>query len=414
MPVPSRRPIVLLLAVSAVLAACGGQTAPPSMPAPAVTVVTLQPQPVTLTRELPGRTNPYLVAEVRPQVSGIVQDQLFTEGGQVEAGQPLYQLDDATYRADYNRARAALTRAKVTLDVARNDAERAKELSKTGVISKQDYDNAMAELHQAEADVGVAEAALASSKVVLDYARITSPISGRIGKSTVTKGALVTANQDQPLATVQQLDPIFVDLTQSATELLQLRKELMAGTLTETDNVPVTILLEDGTGYQYPGELKFADVSVDPTTGSSLLRVVVPNPDNLLLPGMYVRAVVSSGKRQNALLVPQQGITRDPKGNATAMVVGEDGTVQPRTVQVSRTIGDQWLVDAGLAAGDRVIIEGLQKVRPGAPVQVTEDRSAAGADSEGLASGVSSGSAPRGTQPVALSAEVNSAAENQR
>lgn len=371
MPNASNR-LTVLLALSTVLAACGGTAPPPQPPAPAVTVVTLKPGPITLTRELPGRTNPYLVAEVRPQVTGIVQDQLFAEGGRVDAGQPLYQLDDATYRANYNSAKASLARAEAALKVARLNANRAEELAKTGVISKQDHENAVATLQQAEADVEVAKAALASSKVVLGYARITTPIAGRIGKSSVTQGALVTANQDTPLATVQQLDPIYVDLTQSARELLQLRKEIIAGTLTETSDVPVAILLEDGSRYPHPGKMKFADVTVDPTTGSFLLRVVVPNPDNLLLPGMYVRAVVSSGKRQNGLLVPQQGITRDPKGNAIAMVVGADGKVEPRTVQVSRTVGDQWLVDGGLAAGDRVIIEGLQKVRPGMPVQVSE------------------------------------------
>lgn len=372
MPKSPRRLIFLPLAFSIVLAGCGGGAPPPSMPAAAVTVVTLKAQPITLTRELPGRTNPFLVAEVRPQVTGIVQDQLFTEGGRVEAGQALYQLDDATYRADYNSAKATLRRAQVALEVARANAARAAELTKTGVISKQNSENAVAMLHQAEADVGVAEAALASSKVRLDYAHITSPIDGRIGKSSVTRGALVTANQDTPLATVQQLDPIYIDLTQSATELLQLRKELAAGTLTETSDVPVTVLLEDGSHYAHPGKLKFADVTVDPTTGSFLLRVAVPNPDSFLLPGMYVRAVVSNGKRQNGLLVPQQGITRDPKGNATAMVVGEDGMVEARMVEVNRTIGDQWLVDGGLTAGERVIIEGLQKIRPGMPVQVTE------------------------------------------
>jgi membrane fusion protein (multidrug efflux system) len=371
MPNASNR-LTVLLALSTVLAACGGTAPPPQPPAPAVTVVTLKPEPITLTRELPGRTNPYLVAEVRPQVTGIVQDQLFAEGSRVDAGQPLYQLDDATYRANYNSAKASLARAEAALKVARLNANRAEELAKTGVISKQDHENAVATLQQAEADVEVAKAALASSKVVLGYARITTPIAGRIGKSSVTQGALVTANQDTPLATVQQLDPIYVDLTQSARELLQLRKEIIAGTLTETSDVPVAILLEDGSRYPHPGKMKFADVTVDPTTGSFLLRVVVPNPDNLLLPGMYVRAVVSSGKRQNGLLVPQQGITRDPKGNAIAMVVGADGKVEPRTVQVSRTVGDQWLVDGGLAAGDRVIIEGLQKVRPGMPVQVSE------------------------------------------
>lgn len=407
MPHSPRRPIVLLLAVSIALTACGGTTPPPQPPAPAVTVVTLKPEAVTLTRELAGRTNPYLVAEVRPQVTGIVQDQLFAEGGRVDAGQALYQLDDATYRANYNSARASLARTEAALNVARLNANRAEELSKTGVISTQDHENAVAALQQAEADVEVARAALASSKVVLGYARITTPIAGRIGKSSVTKGALVTANQDKTLATVQQLDPIYVDLTQSASELLQLRREIIAGTLTEASDVPVTILLEDGSRYPHPGKMKFTDVTVDPTTGSYLLRVVVPNPDDLLLPGMYVRALVSGGKRQDGLLVPQQGITRDPKGHATAMVVGEDGKAEPRVVQVSRTVGDRWLVDSGLAAGDRVIIEGLQKVRPGVPVQASE-----AAPVSAAADGSLFDPKPGAAKPVA-SAETQSAAQNQ-
>lgn len=378
----SLRHALLLPLVLAVLSGCGGGSSPPAAQTPAVTVVTLQPETVNLTRELPGRTTPYLVAEVRPQVTGIVKEQLFIEGSLLEAGQPLYQLDDATYRAEYNSAKAALTRAQVALEVARTNAKRLTELSKTGSISQQESENAVARMHQAEADVGVARAELASAEVVLNYARISAPISGRIGKSSVTKGALVTANQERALATVQQLDPIYVDLTQSASELLELRKQMTAGTLTETNDVPVAILLQDGSRYPHDGQLKFADITVDETTGSFSLRIVVPNPDNFLLPGMYVRALVSNGQRQNALLVPQQGIMRDAKGNATAMVVTPDGTVQPRPVQVSRTLGDKWLVEGGLQAGDRVIIEGLQKIRPGAAVQATEFAPAATPNSD--------------------------------
>ncbi|HEX7046811.1 MAG TPA: efflux RND transporter periplasmic adaptor subunit [Gammaproteobacteria bacterium] len=361
-----------LLLASALLAACGSEAAPPAPQPTPVTVVTLKTEPVALTRELPGRTNPYRVAEVRPQVNGIVEDLLFTEGGVVEAGEALYQLDDATYQADVNSAEAVLARAEATLEFARLDAERAAGLAKTGAISAQENENAIAALRKAEADVAVARAALDRSKVLLGYARIAAPISGRIGKSTITQGALVTANQATPLATVQQLDPIYVDLTQSASELLELRKALAAGTIEQTDNVPVTILLEDGSRYAHAGKLAFSEVAVDPSTGSFALRVVVPNPDHLLLPGMYVRAVISTAERQNALLVPQQGITRDPKGNATAMVVGSDGIVEQRAVNVSRTIGDQWLVESGLKAGDRVVVAGLQKIRPGAAVVATE------------------------------------------
>lgn len=361
------------LALAGLLAACGGAGTPPpsSPPAGAVSVWTMRAQEVTLTRELPGRVASSLVAEVRPQVSGIVQRRLFTEGERVKAGQPLYQLDDATYRADANSARASLERAQATLRSAQLAANRSAELVKIEAVSIQDHENAMAALRQAEADVGVAEAALEGRKVVLDHARIASPISGRIGKSSVTQGALVTAAQATPLATVQQTDPVHIDLTQSASELLQLRKELAAGTLTQSGKVPVTILLEDGTPYEHTGKLAFSEISVDPGTGSFALRVTIRNPDQILMPGMYVRAAIGNGERRNGLLVPQQGIARDPKGNTTVLIV-KDGKVESRAVQVSRTIGDKWLVEDGLAAGDQVIVEGLQKVKPGMAVTTTE------------------------------------------
>ena len=367
-----------LLAILAALAGCHRQEGPlqGSQPIP-VTVVTLRPQSVTLTRELPGRSTAYLVAEVRPQVNGIVASRLFTEGGVVKAGQPLYQLDDATYRADLNSARASLARAEATLETARLNARRSAELVKVDAVSRQEDEDAAAALRQADADVKAARAAADRAGVVLGYARITSPITGRIGKSMVTQGALVTANQDAPLTTVQQLDPMYIDLTQSSAELLELRRAMARGTIKTARDLPVTILLEDGTAYDHPGKLEFSDVTVDPTTGSFGVRVLVPNPDYLLLPGMYVRAVVGDGERDDALLVPQQGITRDQKGQTLAMVVGKDGKVEVRPVKVSRAVGDQWLVEEGLAAGDRVIVEGLQKIRPGAPVQPTEAGSAA-------------------------------------
>lgn len=381
---PSRFPIPLLILLL-LLAGCGGGNQGPQqeMPPPAVTVVTLRTEPVTLTRELPGRTTPYVVAEVRPQVTGIVEERLFTEGSVVEAGQPLYQLDDATYRAAWNSARASLARAQASLEVARLNAERAAELVKSNAVSRQEHENAAAALEQAKADVGVAEAQVAATAVELGYARITSPITGRIGKSSVTKGALVTADQPEPLATVQQLDPIYVDLTQSASELLELRRALAVGSIREAEGIPVSVLLEDGTRYSEEGELAFTDVAVDPSTGSFSLRVVVPNPDHMLMPGMYVRAVISNAVLEEGLLVPQQGIARDPRGNASAMVVADDGTAAVRPVEVSRTIGDKWLVQDGLAAGDRVIVEGLQKVQPGMPVQPSEaEPMTAGADAD--------------------------------
>ncbi|MBM7454791.1 membrane fusion protein (multidrug efflux system) [Oceanisphaera litoralis] len=358
------------------LMACDSQSAPQAAtqnaPLPEVVVTTLQPESVTLTRELPGRTAAYLTAEVRPQVDGIVKQRLFTEGSLVKAGQPLYQLDDASYQAELASARAAQARAEATLTSARLNAARSAELVKIDAVSRQDDENAIATLRQAEADLAAAKAAVRSAQIRVDYARLTAPIDGRTGKSAVTQGALVTANQADALATIQQLDPIYVDLTQSSSELLRLRRELAAGTLSTTDNVPVTIMLEDGTPYEHQGKLAFSEATVDESTGSFLLRVEVPNPDQLLLPGMYLRAQLGQGERDHALLVPQQGIARDPKGNTSALVVNADNQVEQRSVVVSRTLGDQWLLESGLVAGDKVIIEGLQKVRPGAEVRVVE------------------------------------------
>lgn len=363
-----------LLALAALLVAgCSKSAAPPALAgATAVTVVTLKAQDLTLTRELPGRVHPFLIAEVRPQVNGIVKERLFAEGALVKVGQPLYQLDDASYRANLTSAHAALARAQATLKSAQLNARRSAELVLIDAVSKQDHENATAALSQAQADVAAAEAAVQSSSLILGYARITSPIAGRIGKSSVTQGALVTANQTAALATVQRLDKVYVDLTQSSAELLQLRKELAAGTLAKSGDLPVRILLEDGSLYPHSGKLAFSDVTVDPATGSFALRVAVPNPDDLLLPGTYVRAEIGNGVRANGLLVPQAGIARDPKGNATALVVNKDGKVEARAVQASRTIGTNWLIDGGLVAGDRVIVEGLQKVGPGKPVTATE------------------------------------------
>lgn len=333
-------------------------------PPPEVGVVTLQAETVTLTRELPGRVNPFVVAEVRPQATGLVQERAFTEGGLVKKGQLLYKLDDATARADLVAIRAALARSEATLQAARLNAERTGELAKIEAVSRQDAENATAALKQAEADVAAQRANVARAEVLLGHASITAPISGRIGKSAVTQGALVTANQAQALATIQQLDPVYVDVTQSSRELLALRRQLASGRAQEADT-PVKIQLEDGSDYEHRGRLSFSEATVDPDTGSYLLRIVVPNPRGVLLPGAFVRAVVGNAVRENALLVPQRGVTRDPKGNATAMVLGADGKVAMRPLKVSRTVGDAWLVDEGLAAGDRVIVEGLQKVKPG-------------------------------------------------
>lgn len=366
------RPVLLSLLVAGALAACGGQPPQQGAGPGQVTVVTLKAEPVTLTRELVGRATGYQVAEVRPQVSGIVARRLFTEGSVVKQGQPLYQLDAAAYRAQANSARAQLARAEASANAARLAARRSTELVKSRVISVQDDENAQAAWKQAEADVGAARAALDAANVTLGYARITAPISGQIGKSSVTQGALVSAGQAEALATINQLDPIYIDVSQSSAELLQLRRELAAGRLQGATGLPVDIVLEDGSTYAHKGTLEFSEVSVDPGTGSYGLRVRVDNPEQVLMPGMFVRAVLGSGVRQDALLVPMQGITRDPKGNASAMVVDGEGKVAQRAVTVSRAIGDKWLVEDGLKAGDKVIVEGLQKIGPGMPVQATE------------------------------------------
>ena len=368
--------IACITTLAGLLGACSGQKAgaPPGagMPPAEVGVVTLKSQAVTLTRELPGRTTPFLVAEVRPQVTGIVKERLFTEGGLVRAGQPLYQIDDATYRADVASARAALARAEASRESSDLNARRSAELVKIEAVSRQDHENAMAAAKQAEADVALARAALQRAEINLGYAQIKSPISGRIGRSSVTAGALVTANQEGSLATVQQLDPVYVDVTQSSSELLELRKQVAAGRIKEARDIPVEIVLEDGTRHKQPGKLAFSEVTVDPTTGSYTLRVLVANPDTVLLPGIYVRAIIGSGVRQDAILVPQRGIARDPKGNTTAMLLNAEGNVEARPVKVSRTVGDQWLVEEGLAAGERVIVEGLQKLQPGKPAKVAQ------------------------------------------
>ncbi|MEO5693480.1 MAG: efflux RND transporter periplasmic adaptor subunit [Usitatibacter sp.] len=359
------RSLALIAAVSILTACSKTAPAPAAQPVPEVGVVTLQAKTVTLTRVLPGRTSPYVVAEVRPQVTGLVRERTFTEGGLVKKGQMLYKLDDATLNADVVAAKAQVARADATLNAAKLNAERTAELAKIEAVSKQDNENAVAALRQAQAEVAAQRASLARTDVLLGYASITSPITGRIGKSSVTQGALVTANQAAALATVQRLDPMYVDVTQSSGELLALRKQLASGKAQEA-NTPVTLLLEDGTPYEHKGKLTFSDVTVDPATGSYLLRIIVPNPRNVLMPGAFVRAVLGNAVRENAILVPQRGITRDPKGNAVALLLGNDNKVETRAVKVSQTVDDQWLVEEGLVAGDRVIVEGVQKVKPGA------------------------------------------------
>jgi len=377
---PTRRVVwFLAIAAGALVTGCGhGSGGPGGMPQQSVTVVTLKTQPVTLTRELPGRTTAFLVADVRPQATGIVKSRLFNEGAIVKAGQPLYQLDDALYRAQYQSSEAALAKSEAAHEVALLAARRAGELVKTHLISTQDSDNAVAAERQAAADVAVAKAAVQTSRVNLDYARIAAPISGRIGKSMVTPGALVVANQSVALATVQQIDPMYVEVSQASSEWLALKSQIDSGSLKAGGaGTRVSVVLEDGRRYPQDGRLEFSDVTVDTGTGSFAVRAVVPNPNGTLLPGMYVRAILSEGTRADGLLVPQVAVAHDPKGGATALVVGDGNKVELRPVTVTRAIGDQWLAEAGLKAGDRVIVEGLQKVHPGDVVQPAEAAPAA-------------------------------------
>ncbi len=361
----------ILLSGSILLTGCGKKDAPPPPGPQEVSVVSVVSQQLAMTTELPGRTSSFQLAEVRPQVGGIIQKRLFREGADVKAGQPLYQIDPATYRAAYDSARATLAKADANLTTARLKAERYRELVSINAVSKQEYDDADAAFKQAAADVAGARAAVESARINLDYTRVSSPISGRIGKSTVTPGALVTQNQADALTTVQQIDPIYVDVTQSSTEVLRLRRELESGKLARAGNggARVKLRLEDGSDYAHEGRLEFSDITVDQGTGAITIRAVFPNPERNLLPGMYVRAVLEEGVNDQAILVPQQGVTRNHKGEATALVVGQDNKVAERVLNVSRTIGDKWLVNSGLKQGDRVIVEGLQKVHPGAVVK---------------------------------------------
>jgi membrane fusion protein (multidrug efflux system) len=360
-----------MLVLPFVLVACNDTQSMPvqqKRPPTAVSVIVLKTEPVVLERELAGRTRASLSAEVRPQVSGIVRERLFTEGSMVKAGDPLYQLDDATYRAAYNSARAAITRAKSALELADLNMARAEGLRKSKLVSDQEYQGLQAVRNQAAADLEVARAQFQSAAVELDFARIKSPIAGRTGLSTVTRGALVTKDQAAMLTIVQQLNPIYVDVTQSASELLALRRAMSNSAIRNAEGIPIRIILDDGTQYPHAGKLAFFDSAVDPMTGSIAMRVVVPNPDLLLMPGMYVRAVVSNAVIPDGLLLPQRAITRNARGEAIAMVVGADNTVEARTVDLGGSKGNRWVVRSGLAAGDRVIVEGLQKIAPGAVV----------------------------------------------
>ena len=369
-PNPILRAAVLALCLASGLTACGKKQGAAASVKPEVWVVTLKPQAVNLTTELPGRTSAYREAEVRPQVNGIVQKRLFTEGGEVKANQQLYQIDPALYQAQYDSSKAALAKAIATQRSAAALAERYKPLVQSHAVSRQAYDDAIAAAQQAAADVLSAKAAVETAHVNLVYTKVLSPISGIIGRSSVTEGALVTANQASPIATVQQIDPMYVDVAQSSTQLLRLKQALAEGRLKITDGkeAEVKLMLEDGTMYPLPGKMEFSEITVDPTTGSVIVRALFPNPKHMLLPGMFVRATLSDGVAPQGLLVPQRGVTRDQRGDPTVLALTPDDKVELRVIKTERAVGDQWLVTGGLKAGDRVIVEGVQRVQPGAVV----------------------------------------------
>ena len=366
------------IAAATLLGGCGAQQ-PPAPPPPTVGVVVLKSESVTLLRELPGRIAAIETSDVRPQIGGVMKRRLFTEGSIVRAGQLLYEIEDAPYRATLNSARGGLARAQAAIYSTRLQAERYRGLVGINAVSKQESDNAEASAQQARADVASQQAAVQSAQVNLAFTRIRAPISGRIGRSLFTPGALVQAGQASALATIQRTDKVYVDVTQSAAQIIDLKEALRAGGLTRNgaDGARVQLLLPNGTVYPIEGRLEFSEVTVDTTTGAVTLRATFPNPDGLLLPGLYVRAKLVEGIRQQAIMAPQQGISHDPRGRATAMVVNARNKVEPRVVTTDRAVGDKWIVTGGLKPGDRLIVEGLVNlqpgtvVRPGAPQQVT-------------------------------------------
>ena len=360
--------LAVLLAASA-LSACGKPEQPAAPPPAPVGFVTVAEQPVTLTTELPGRTTAYETSEVRPQVSGLITARLFEEGEQVRKGQALYRIDPQPYQAQVASARAAVTRAQAAIASSRALARRYGELVKINAISRQDFENAQTTANQAQADVAAQQAALRTAQIDLARTTVTAPISGRIGASVFTTGALASAAQANPLTTIQRLDPMFVDLTQSSADLLRLRQQMLSGAVARGGgDARVRLKLEDGSTYPIEGTLKFAAVTVDPATGSQTIRAVFPNPRGLLLPGMYVRAELVEGTQRAAILVPQRAVTRDERGRPTVLVVGGGNRAEPRVLTTSRTAGDNWIVTGGLRPGDKVIVEGAMLLRPGMPV----------------------------------------------
>ncbi|AJK48465.1 efflux RND transporter periplasmic adaptor subunit [Burkholderia plantarii] len=363
--------ILPVAAAAALLAACGKQDAAPPPPAPEVGVVTVQPQAVPVITELPGRTNAFLMAQVRARVDGIVLRREFTEGSDVKAGQRLYKIDPAPYLATLNSAKATLARAQANLVSTNAQAARYKVLVAANAVSKQDYDNAVASAGQAAADVASGKAAVDTAQINLGYTDVLSPISGRVGISQVTPGAYVQASAATLMSTVQQLDPMYVDLTQSSLDGLKLRQDIQSGRVKTAgpNAAKVSLILEDGRTYSTEGKLQFTDVTVDQTTGSVTIRAIFPNPNRVLLPGMFVRARIEEGVNDNAFLVPQIGVQHDPKGQPTALVVGQDNKVATHVLKTTGTYGQDWIVEGGLQAGDRVIVQGVAKVQPGMTVK---------------------------------------------
>ena len=363
--------IAAVILVVCLIPGCGEKKRGGPPPVPEVAVVTIQPKPVVTTTELAGRTSANLVAEVRPQVGGIIQKRLFTEGSDVQAGQALFQIDPALYKSALSNASAVLARSEANLSALQLRANRLRELLVDKAVSQQDYDDASAALKQTQADIQYGQATLETARINLKYTTIAAPISGRIGRSSVTEGALVTAQQPVALATIQRLDPMYVDVPQSTADVLRLQRSLKEGRLDQNgeNQKKVQLIMEDGTAYPLAGTLQFRDITVDPTTGSVILRVVFPNPKGVLMPGMFVRTILQEGIHKNAILIPQQAVSRDPKGNPLALIVDASGKVQMKQLTLDRAIGNDWLVSSGLAPGERVIVEGLMKVKPGIPVK---------------------------------------------
>jgi membrane fusion protein (multidrug efflux system) len=372
---------VLLGSLIVAATGCGGGHVESSAATPTVSVVSLRSMPVSLTTDLPGRVSAYRIAEVRPQVNGVILKRMFTEGERVRAGQQLYQIDPARYEANLESAMASNMRARAAAAIAKTTVERYGTLVQAHAVSRQDYDNASAILQQDEADIAGTEAAVRAARIDLAYTKVYSPISGRTGRSSVTEGALVTANQAINLVTVTQLDPVYVDLTQPSTTLVRLKRELGSGELQSigASKAVAKLLLEDGSAYQSAGTLEFSEVTVDQGTGSVTLRAIFPNPSDLLLPGMFVHATIEEGVRAGAILAPQQGISHAPDGTATAFIVDANDRIQKRVVELERASGDRWVVTSGLTAGDRLVISGFQRIQPGTAVSVTDSTAADGA-----------------------------------